>query len=215
AFVPFGALGVSHRLSLSMKIGTVFGKKADAPASAEPAEIRQKPPAPLPILTAEKTKVDLSKIPFVYRPFTAKTNLRDINPSGIAVFRFEIEDSTGGISVIHGTVRSRSFMARVDFEIGEWTPLPGSHVSGMEVVRYFNVKKNFAEEVIGAEITLRLPKADIVRGQGKIYVQLLDGSGTIIEPEISEEGEYLYYRFRLDKLSPFAVVKQGRNPIKN
>jgi hypothetical protein len=194
AFVPFGVLGNSHRISLGMLFGharvppaeehaarsTSDGASAAAPAATTAA------PAPAEIAGAGG---------FTFHPAFV-TARRKMASGRSPVYALRAVADSGDIRSIEGTGRTGGRM-RIDF--GE---KPGSGT----VYKYYMFRGAGDGAMRGVTVTLFLPGA-----AGPVIVRTA-GNKTIEPAVVGQQDGALICQFTLDMMSPFRVEKQWTQP---
>ena len=192
AFLPFGVLGNSHRLS----VGIRFNAPAPAVATAAP---RDKSSArtltTLPNLPAAPVITPAPDASEGFSYYSMNVFVKPLKASrAFSTSAIQGKSEAGGMVFFEGKV-NKPFGGQPSVEVGEKDGSGGEY-------RHFTFRKNFPFPVLNVRCRLRIPKGE---SSGRITLE----NGSYIPLEIAEEDEkFTYYRFSLDVLQPFTVMKK-------
>lgn len=196
AFIPFAALGESHRISVSIMFGGAL-QQAEAQHSAKTQLSRKKPiPATEAVLPPQPeimTSLTVNNTGYSFYPVKTSAKLK-MASGRMTVFAVKGESVQSDLTYFEATIRGHN-PANLNIEIGE------KQGEG-NIYKYFMFRNNVSANIQRAMCRIKLPK-DIK----SFIIETEDGYEIKIE-KISEDEKYCYYQFNLDKLSPFRIEKR-------
>jgi hypothetical protein len=193
AFVPFGVLGNSHRISIGLLFGTNARVSPARTASVHPYSEERKP-AFSPALPQGPLSATADEFEgYTFRP-AAVTTTRKMAAGNMVTYAVEATSGENDIRKIEGTIRMQAGR-RLVIEIGE---KPGNG----PVYKHYAFRRRGSEEIQNITCTAVVPVIT-----GSVVVRTKDGS--VISPKkIAQDEVFITYQFNLATLAPFRIEKQ-------
>lgn len=198
AFMPYGVLGNSHRVS----IGIEFGHPAAALAPVAVVEKKKQKtpaasagPAPLPpVQRATPVAAPLEGYSVYKAVVVSRLKLANARS---AVYKVTAQSNESLLTKIDGEMRIRSG-DDLTVNIGEKSGAPGS-----KAYRSFAFSTNSPAPYTRVTINLKLPKE-----LKNPSIKLAAGNKAAKPVKISEDGDSIVYEIKMDSLQEFSVINE-------
>ncbi|MFH1367755.1 MAG: PorV/PorQ family protein [Elusimicrobiota bacterium] len=198
AFLPYGVLGNSHRISIGVEFGNFeseyFGQTRKEPAAEKKKQTRKTEPAPPPPVIEPQPAVDKLKDYTVFKT-QINSGVKTANNRS-SLFIINAVSSGGDIKSVDAVLRARSAQD-LEIDIGEKPGAPGE-----KTYKNFAFRTNSPAPIQKADIKLRLLKSAV-----NPSARTRDGKNIVLE-KISEDENSITYGLQLNELQDFAIVSE-------